>query len=102
MMDTMGAIIGPAIALSLVGVIALRDVFLIAFIRGTITVLIVLFGKHDNPRNLQPGIKFAATLRELPRSFWRYVGAVGIFGFGNFGHTLLILRAVTLLTPRYG
>jgi len=31
-MDTLGAILGPAIALSLVGFIALRHIFLIAFI----------------------------------------------------------------------
>lgn len=102
MMDTIGAIIGPATALSLVGVIALRHIFLIAFIPGAITVLIVLFLLKDIPRKPQPGIRILATLRELPRSFWRYVAAVGIFGLGNFAHTLLILRAVTVLTPSHG
>jgi MFS family permease len=102
MMDTLGAIIGPAIALSLVGVIALRHIFLIAFIPGTITVLIVLFLLKDIPRKPQPGIRILATLRELPCSFWRYVAAVGVFGLGNFAHTLLILRAVTVLTPGHG
>jgi MFS family permease len=102
MMDTSGAIIGPAIALSLVGVIALRHIFLIAFVPGAITVLIVLFLLKDIPRKPQPGIRILATLRELPRSFWRYVAAVGIFGFGNFAHSLLILRAITVLTPSHG
>ena len=102
MMDTLGAIIGPAIALSLVGVIALRHIFLIAFIPGAITILIVLFLLKDIPRKPQPGIRIFATLRELPRSFWRYVAAVGVFGLGNFAHTLLILRAVTVLTPDRG
>lgn len=102
MMDTLGAVIGPAIALSLVGVIALRHIFLLAFIPGAITVLIVLFVLEDIPRKPQPGIRIMASLRELPGSFWRYTGAVGIFGLGNFAHTLLVLRAVTLLTPAYG
>jgi MFS family permease len=102
MMDTLGAIIGPAIALSLVGVIALRHIFLIAFIPGAITVLIALFALKDIPRKPQPGIRIVATLRQLPRPFWRYVGAVGVFGLGNFSHTLLILRAVTVLTPTLG
>lgn len=102
MMDTLGAIIGPGIALSLVGVMALRHIFLLAFIPGAITVLIVLFVLKDIPRKPQPGIKLVASLRELPRAFWRYASAVGIFGFGNFAHTLLVLRAVTLLTPAYG
>ena len=101
-LDTLGAIIGPAIALSLVGVIALRRIFLIAFIPGAITVLIVLFVLKDVPRKPQPHIKLIASLRGLPGPFWRYLAAVGIFGFGNFAHTLLVLRAVALLTPHYG
>jgi MFS family permease len=102
MMDTLGAIIGPAIALSLVGVISLRRIFLVAFIPGAITVLVVLFVLKDVPRAPQPQLRLGRSLRELPKSFWRYVAAVGIFGFGNFAHTLLILRAVSLLTPKFG
>ena len=30
------------------------------------------------------------------------MAAVGVFGLGNFGHTLLILRAQELLTPAMG
>ncbi len=101
-MDTLGAIIGPAIALSLVGVIALRHIFLISFIPGAITVLIAVFVLKDLPRAAQPHLWMLASLRELPRPFWRYVGVVGVFGLGNFAHTLLVLRAVTLLTPHYG
>lgn len=101
-MDTLGAIIGPAIALSLVGVIPLRRIFLIAFIPGAITVLIVVFLVRDVARQPQPHLEFFSSLRDLPKAFWRYVSAVGIFGLGNFAHTLLVLRAVALLTPHYG
>ncbi len=101
-MDTIGAIVGPAIALSLVGVIALRHIFLIAFIPGAITVWIALFVIREIPRTPQPHLRMLASLRDLPPMFWRYVGAVGVFGLGNFAHTLLVLRAVSLLTPRYG
>jgi MFS family permease len=101
-MDTLGAIIGPAIALSLVGVMALRHIFLIAFIPGAITVFIALFVLQDLSRAPQSGLRMVASLRELPRPFWRYVAAVGVFGLGNFAHTLLVLRAVAMLTPHYG
>jgi MFS family permease len=101
-MDTLGAIIGPAIALSLVGVIPLRRIFLIAFIPGAITVLIAAFVVQEVVRKPQPHLAFLLSLRKLPKPFWRYVFAVGIFGLGNFAHTLLILRAVALLTPHYG
>ena len=101
-MDTVGAIIGPAIALSLVGVMALRHIFLLAFIPGAITIAIVVFVLQDLPRPPQPGLRIGASLRALPRTFWRYVAAVGVFGLGNFAHTLLVLHAVAVLAPRYG
>lgn len=101
-MDTLGAIIGPLIALSLVGVIPLRQIFLIAFIPGAITIAIVLFVLQDIRRQAQPHLRMIASLKNLPAKFWQYVLAVGIFGLGNFAHTLLVLRAVSMLTPVYG
>jgi MFS family permease len=101
-MDTLGAIIGPAIALSLVGVLALRHLFLLTFIPGAITVAIVLLVLQDVPRAPQPGLRIGDSLRALPAQFWRYLAAVGCFGLGNFAHTLLVLHVVTDLTPRYG
>lgn len=101
-MDTVGAILGPAIALSLIGIISLRHIFLISFIPGSVTVLIAIFLVKDIARAPQPHLEIWGSLRALPKSFWRYVSAVGIFGLGNFAHTLLVLRAVVLLTPRYG
>ncbi len=101
-MDTIGAVIGPAIALSLVGVLPLRQIFLLAFIPGVINIDIFLFVIRDMPRLPQPHLKMMASLRSLPVRFWRYLLAIGIFGLGNFAHTLLVLRAVTVLTPHYG
>ena len=102
MLDTVGAILGPLIALSLIGVVTTRHLFLIAFIPGGITVLIAVFLLKDRPRLPQTSLRLWSSLASLPRPFWRYVAAVGLFGLGNFAHTLLILRAVTLLTPSYG
>jgi MFS family permease len=101
-MDTLGAIIGPAIALSLVGVLSLKHIFLIAFIPGAITVCIAVFVVRDLPRVRQLQQTLARSIRLLPRRYLRFVGAVSIFGLGNFAHTLLVLRAVTMLTPVYG
>jgi MFS family permease len=50
----------------------------------------------------QEHLRLLTSLRDLPPMFWRFTGAVGVFGLGNFAHTLLVLRAVSLLTPRYG
>ena len=101
-MDTVGAVLGPLVAFSLIGVLSLRHIFLIAFIPGAITVLIVIFILEDIPHEPQPVSRLWKSLRGLPRPFVRYAGAVGIFGLGNFAHTLLVLRAVALLTPTHG
>lgn len=101
-MDTLGAIAGPTIGLSLVGVLPIRHIFLISFLPGAITIFIVLFLVHEAPIEPQQHIRIMASLRELPPAFKRYVAAVGVFGLGNFAHTLLVLRAVALLTPIYG
>jgi len=101
-MDSLGAVIGPAIALLLIGVISLRHILFISFVPGAITVFIALFILKDIPRKPQPGMKMMKSLRELPDDFWRYAAAVGVFGLGNFAHTLLVLRVILWLTPRYG
>src|SRR5271157_5380188 len=79
-MDTVGAILGPAIALSLVGVIALRHIFLIAFIPGAVTVFIAWFVIQYPPRMPRDHMRLFTSLRELPPVFWRFTGAVGVFG----------------------
>jgi len=101
-MDTFGAIVGPAIALSLVGFLSLEHIFLIAFIPGAITVYIAVFVVQDLPRVRQLQQTLARSIGSLPRRYMHFVGAVSIFGLGNFAHTLLVLRAVTMLTPVYG
>jgi MFS family permease len=101
-MDTVGAIIGPLIALSLVGVFELKNIFFIAFIPGAITVYIALFVVQDRPHPRAADHSLFQSVSQLPRAFHRYVGAVSIFGLGNFAHTLLVLRAVAVLTPAHG
>jgi MFS family permease len=101
-MDTIGAIVGPAIALSLIGVLSLRRIFFLSFIPGAITIYIAVFVLRDVRRDAQPTLRLGASLRALPVKFWRYVAAVGVFGLGNFAHTLLVLHVVTELTPSRG
>jgi MFS family permease len=48
------------------------------------------------------GIRFWASVRALPRSFRRFLVGVGVFGAGDFSHTLLILAATQLLTGNHG
>jgi MFS family permease len=41
-------------------------------------------------------------IRELPGPFRRFLFGVGVFGAGDFSHSLLILYASRMLAPRHG
>ena len=47
-------------------------------------------------------ISFGESLRALPKRFRKFLVAVGLFGAGDFAHTLLILLATQRLTPTLG
>ena len=56
----------------------------------------------DPAHSPNPALRLFTSLRGLPSRFKRYLGAVGLFGLGDFSHSLLILAATQLLTPAYG
>ena len=112
-MDTVGAVLGPLLGVALLGwaqTLAGMDlagpfrlVFWLTLIPGTLAVLafmtLVKDPEHTPPN---PALRFFSALRELPLRFKRYLGAVGLFGIGDFSHALLILAATQLLTPALG
>lgn len=92
-MDTMGAVIGPLLALAIIPFFPnLRDLFLLAFIPGLIGALLVLSVREvEHPGTPQP-----LKLSEFPRPFLYYLLAWGIFMLANSSDVFLILRAQNL------
>jgi MFS family permease len=111
-MDTLGAVAGPLLGVALLGwahgvagedgAWPFRLVFWLTLVPGVLAVLAFLMLVRDPERSPNPALKFFSTLRDLPRRFKFYLGAVGIFGIGDFSHSLLILAATQLLTPSMG
>jgi len=102
-MDTLGAILGPAVAFFLIKSVPLRSIFLVALIPSALSLLtIALLVKEKARRNNDPQIHLIGSLQLLPSNFRLFLVAVGIFGLGNFADSLLILRAIQLLTPIKG
>jgi hypothetical protein len=60
-----------------------------------------LFVKERIGLERQNGSLFKA-MRGLPKQFNRFLIGVGIFGAGDFAHSLLTLRAIQMLTPSLG
>lgn len=111
-MDTLGAVFGPLLGVVILGWVGnwhfaslagpFRFVLLLSLIPGVLAVLAFLTLVRDSVQSANPALKFFSTLKGLPVTFKHYLAAVGLFGLGDFSHSLLILAATQLLTPSQG
>ena len=104
MMDTCGAIVGPASAFFLLGVFHHHypTLFLVTLIPSLIAVGLIAFAVKEKERKPVAHVSFGEQLRMLQPSFRKFLVAVGLFGAGDFAHTLLILLATQKLAPELG
>jgi len=104
MMDTVGAIVGPATALLLITVFAhnYRHVFMVTLIPGLMAAAVITFFVREKERKRVSHISFGERLRALPQAYRKFLVAVGLFGAADFAPTLLILLATQRLTPDFG
>jgi MFS family permease len=107
--DTLGAIAGPLLALSLISLLAgreatqttYRQVFWITVIPGLLSALSFALLVKERTRAMH-STNLILTIRSLPSRFKLFLVGVGIFGAGDFAHSLLTLRATQMLTPSLG
>ena len=104
LMDTLGAILGPLTALWILQATnhSYRKVFLWTLLPGMVAVLCFWVLVRERPLERKEKKSFLLGLRALPAEFRRFLLAVGIFGAGDFSHTLLILYATKMLAAEYG
>jgi MFS family permease len=104
LMDTLGAILGPLTALWILQATgqSYRKVFLWTLLPGLIAVVCFWVLVRERPVERKEQRSFLLGLRALPVAFRRFLLAVGIFGAGDFSHTLLILYATKMLAAEYG
>ena len=104
LMDTIGAIVGPLTALWLLKATNhnYRAVFLWTLLPGMIAVASFWLLVRERPIEARKQQSFLTGLRALPGTFRRFLLGVGVFGFGDFSHTLLILYATRMLAPAQG
>jgi MFS family permease len=104
LMDTVGAIAGPLTALWLLEATghSYHKVFLWTLLPGLVAVAIFWLLVRERPVAARPQRSFLLGLKTLPIPFRKLLVGVGIFGAGDFSHSLLILYAARILTPGYG
>lgn len=104
LMDTVGAIAGPLTALWLLKATNhyYRAVFLWTLVPGLIAVLSFWLLVRERTPDTTKRRTFWKGLQALPGRFRRFLLGVGIFGSGDFSHTLFILYATRMLAPAHG
>jgi len=101
-LDTMGAVVGPALAFLLLGLFSnnYRMVFWLSMIPGTIAVLLIIFfitekKKASLPHSERPKL----TLKHFDWRFKVFVVIAAVFAIGNSSDVFLILRAQQVGVP---
>lgn len=104
LMDTVGAIAGPLTALWLLEATghSYQRVFLYTLVPGLLAVAIFWLFVREKPIATRAQRSFGSGLKSLPLPFRRLMVGVGVFGAGDFSHTLLILYASRMLSPAQG
>lgn len=96
--DTLGAVIGPLVAMFLLHRLGFRGIFVLSLVPGALSAVSFFFlvreprGGHLEGSRVFPGWNAA-----MPPAFRRFLFAVGAFGIGDFAHSMLILRAAQLM-----
>jgi MFS family permease len=104
LMDTIGAIAGPLTALWLLEKTGhnYHRVFLWTLLPGLVAVASFWLLVRERPIASKPKRSFLMGVRDLPAPFRRLLVGVGVFGTGDFSHSLLILYASRMLAPEFG
>ena len=95
-MDTMGAVVGPALAFFLLGILSndYRKVFWLSMIPGVIAVLLIIFFITEKKKAAAVHAhRPKLTLRNFDWKFKFFVIIAALFAVGNSSDMFLILRA---------
>ena len=105
--DTLGAILGPMLAVAFLmtsgGVLEnARTLLWWSLIPGVLAAVVFGMLVAERGRTTNSTHSFHLAIKQMPRAFRRYLVGVGLFGAGDFAHSMLILVATQLLTPTWG
>lgn len=96
-LDTVGAVIGPLLAIALLWLLAndIRAVFWFAVAPAALAVLLIVFWVDEprmQPLRRPPNAMTMRSLHGLGRPFWIVTAMAALFGMARLGDAFLILR----------
>ncbi|MGZ4904020.1 MAG: MFS transporter [Halobacteriota archaeon] len=95
-LDTLGAIIGPLIAVLLFGILSYRGMFLLAFIPGIFAALLVVFFVKETAVGPRENKVYKVSFKSFDTNFRVLLLGLGLFFIGNSSDAFLFLRAQNL------
>lgn len=103
-MDTIGAILGPLLAIALMGWLGgdIRAVLWVAVLPGVVAVLVLLLAVREPPEARPRSARLPITRAGLARlgpSFWRLAALGAVVALARFSEAFLVLRATQLGVP---
>jgi MFS family permease len=100
-MDTMGAVVGPALAFFLLGIFHndYRTVFWLSMVPAVLAVLVILIFIKEKRKAMAPADRPKLTLRHFGREAMFFMIIATVFALGNSSDVFLILRAGQLGIP---
>jgi MFS family permease len=95
-MDTLGAVIGPIVALAIITTkpeLPLAWLFFVALIPGLASAALCAVAVRDVPHEAHPDARPPAIFQKYPRTLWQLIAAAAVFSLGNSSDSFLILRS---------
>lgn len=102
-LDTCGAIIAPAACYVLLARgVGERTLIFWSAIPALLAVLAIVFLVRERTDRVPVTTPFLRSFGGLSKPYKEFLGAVGLFGIGDFADTFYILYAVSVLSPQIG
>ncbi|MGZ4953339.1 MAG: MFS transporter [Halobacteriota archaeon] len=95
-LDTLGAVIGPLLAVALFGILSYRGMFLLAFIPGIFAALLVVFFVKETAVGPRESKVYKVSFKSFDTNFRVLLLGLGFFFLGNSSDAFLFLRAQNL------
>jgi MFS family permease len=92
--DNLGAFFGPILAIILLYYfkVSIRSIFYLAIIPGLLAVVMIFFVKDKND-GFTAKSKLDKDLFKFPKTYWKYLGIIAVFGIGNISSSFMILQS---------
>jgi MFS family permease len=95
-LDTLGAVIGPLIALTLFGMLSFRGLFLLAFIPGALATVLVIFFVKETAGKQGSKELYKISFSVFDRDLRVFLFGLGLFFVGNSSDAFLFFASAKL------